>query len=52
MINPIQCSPRKIRKITSAESPTQEEDKITQIYEFYRLLIYPSIIRLKNETGT
>jgi len=50
MINYTQCSPRRLKKIATELLP-MNENKNKLIYEFYRLLIEPSIIRLKNEKG-
>jgi len=50
MINYTQCSPRRLKKIATESLPTNE-DKKTLAYEFYRLLVEPSIIRQKNEKG-
>jgi len=50
MISHIECSPRRIKRIkTQEKSETLPKDE--QAYTFYKLIIHPSIIKLKNERG-
>lgn len=56
MTNRTECSPRKIKRIkkeTESKNNNDEDSESNQlVYDFYRFLIHPMILRLNSQKGT